>query len=93
MTIKEFKEKYEKLKKDVNERIGYCSFNDSERMILEAYQKILEDLENVELGLEQTKILLVEDGSIEVEENEEDLKRLGYKVIVYRKGANRPEIL
>lgn len=36
------------------------------------------------------KILLVEDGSIDLEIEEETLEKMGYKVIVYRQGANKP---
>lgn len=39
-----------------------------------------------------TKLLFVEDGSIDMDDLE-DLKDLGIKVIVYRQNAQKPELL
>lgn len=40
-----------------------------------------------------TKLLLVEDGSVDVDELKEFLERTNIKVVVYRQGAKMPEII
>lgn len=92
MKIKEFREKYEKIRKQINEA-DKMYLNEYETLEYNIYTQFIKDLKNVEFELEQTKILLIEDGSIDLENEKEKLNKLGYKVIVYRSGANKPEIL
>ena len=54
-------------------------------------QNIIKELKS--LDFVQNKILLVEDGSIDKEKEEEILNKMGYHIVVYRQGANKPKIL
>ena len=40
-----------------------------------------------------TKILLVEDGSVDIDTLESELLDMGIKVIVYRQGSQKPELI
>lgn len=40
-----------------------------------------------------TKLLVVEDGSIDIEKEEEKLEGMGIKLLVYRQGAQKPELI
>lgn len=40
-----------------------------------------------------SKLLFVEDGSVDVDAIEDELYDMGIKVIVYRQGANKPELI
>lgn len=55
-------------------------------------ENVIKDLERVAEDYKRTHILLVEDGSVD-DEDLEEIKTLGYKVIAYRQGANKPEII
>lgn len=83
MKIEQVIKKYKDRKKDDN-----YYYDEKYYAIL---NEIIKDLEN--LDFVQNKILLVEDGSINLEVEEGTLNKMGYKVIVYRQGANKPEIL
>ena len=46
------------------------------------------------IALPRTKqILLVEDGSIDIDEAEEKLQGTGMEIITYREGAQKPELI
>lgn len=42
---------------------------------------------------QQNKILLVEDGSVDIDDLEEWCEEQGIKLVVYRNGGNKPEFL
>lgn len=86
MTIEEIIKKYDKLLKDYVADPYYR--NDGVQKLL---IDITQDIKSI--NYIQDKILLVEDGSIDLEKEEETLNKMGYKVIIYRQGANKPEIL
>lgn len=56
---------------------------------LEVAKNILEYVKQIEIELDYNKILLVEDGSVDIDKLEED----GFYVIVYRQGATPPLFL
>ena len=64
---------------------GYCvNFNDKINFVPKEYCEVVEET----IGTK--KVLLVEDGSVDVDYIEEEL---GIKCIIYRQGANKPEWL
>lgn len=79
MTIKELINKYE-----------YNLYNRHDNSI--SLNDVLKDLTELEKEYQKTHILLVEDGSVD-DCDIDPMKELGYKVIIYRQGANKPEII
>lgn len=69
------------------------SYSERSKIFYEVYTEILEDLISVKNEKEYTKILLVEDGSIDEDTEKDKLEELGYKVLVYRQGSRTPEVL
>lgn len=70
-------------KNSVNE--GYCvNFKDKIYFVPKEYCEVIEET------IDTKKVLLVEDGSVDVDYIE---NKLGIKCIVYRQGANKPEWL
>ena len=69
------------------------SYSEKGQVACNIYKEILQDLISVKNEKEYTKILLVEDGSIDEDGEREQLEELGYKVLVYRQGARTPEVL
>lgn len=61
----------------------------------ETYIRLLKDFiqDLYSLDFVKNKILLVEDGSIDLDDEKEILNKMGYQIIVYRQGSNKPEIL
>ena len=64
---------------------GYCvNFKDKINFVPKEYCEVLEET------IDTKKVLLVEDGSVDVDYIENEL---GIKCIIYRQGANKPEWL
>lgn len=64
---------------------GYCiNFEDKINFVPKEYCEVIEET------IDTKKVLLVEDGSVDVDYIENEL---GIKCIVYRQGANKPEWL
>ena len=64
---------------------GYCvNFKDKINFVSKEYCEVIEET------IDTKKVLLVEDGSVDVDYIE---NKLGIKCIVYRQGANKPEWL
>lgn len=82
----------EKCKEEI-ETAKQHSYSEKGQMACKVYTEILQDLISVKNEKEYTKILLVEDGSIDEDGEREQLEELGYKVLVYRQGARTPEVL
>lgn len=82
MTIENLIKKY---KNELDKQDPFWSGNTTYIQLLKDFIKDLYSLDFV-----QNKILLVEDGSVDVDDIEENL---GIKCIVYRQGANKPEWL
>lgn len=86
MTIDEIIKKYDKSLKDYVADPHYRN-DEVQKLLID----ITQDIKSI--NYIQDKILLVEEGSIDLETEEETLNKMGYKVIVYRQGSNKPEIL
>lgn len=68
-------------------------------LILDVDPENVEVIENTSVAIQEktvpstNKILLVEDGSVDVDDLEEWCANNGIKLVVYRQGANKPEFL
>lgn len=58
-----------------------------------AYIEIIKDLKEIEKKKYNKQLLLVEDGSIDIENEKQSLEELGYKVILYKQGSQPPKVL
>ena len=86
MTIDELIKKCERTKEEMPLGDELTTYG-----LLDMFIKDLKELK--EIDYEPRDILLVEDGSIDLEKEQQNLNKMGYKVIVYRQGSNKPEIL
>lgn len=86
LTVNKLIKKYEEILKDGRR---YCNDYDKLNLI----ENFIKDLKKCEKNTETTKVLFVEDGSIDVDSEKEALEQLGYKVVVCRQGANMPMVL
>ena len=59
----------------------------------DANEKVGDNNNNIVKSYSQQKILLVEDGSVDIDSLEEWCNEQNIKLIVYRSGANKPEFL
>lgn len=55
--------------------------------------EFIRDLKDCKESIEQTKLLFVEEDSINVESEKESIKNLGYKLVVCKQGAKFPIVL
>lgn len=85
MTIENLIKKYEN---ELDKQDPFWSGNTTYIQLLKDFIKDLYSLDFV-----QNKILLVEDGSIDIDKEEEILNKMGYHIVIYRQGANKPKIL
>lgn len=55
--------------------------------------EVICDLKDCKESIEQTKLLFVEEGSINVESEKESIQNLGYKIVVCKQGVKFPMVL
>lgn len=74
-------------------RIEYCTKVDKDRLI-PIWPGDCEIIEEVPMTMDKTnKVLLVEDGSVDIDDLDEWCSNHSIKLVVYRNGANKPEFL
>ena len=71
----------------------YMAFTSCEEVVEEPTQEVTECSTKETTKTNNNKILLVEDGSVDVDDLEEWFGDKGVKVVVYRQGANKPEFI
>jgi hypothetical protein len=85
-TLKSLIKKYE----DMREGAYHYGCDHSKIKLID---EIICDLKNCKESIEQTKLLFVEEGSINVESEKESIQNLGYKIIVCKQGVKFPMVL
>lgn len=55
--------------------------------------EFIRDLKDCKESIEQTKLLFVEEDSINVESEKESIENLGYKIVVCKQGVKFPMVL
>lgn len=63
-----------------------CNWSDKSKIYANVYGEILDKLKDIEKDIMKVNPLLVEDGSVDIEQLEED----GFYVIPYRQGSRPP---
>lgn len=80
------------IKKYEDMREGACHYG-CDHSKLKLMDEIICDLKDCRESIEQTKLLFVEEGSINVESEKESIEDLGYKIVVCKQGVKFPMVL